>query len=189
MNSAEFVEIRNQIPNLRRMLVQSPQGSIPKSIEFLNSMIADANSLDDKAALYTLLLSECGYFRSDELTVYFLRKQVLDLPNDPLPMTSLALKLAQSTGAQSEALLIAERAIEVAKLQNRQVKYSLTCLARVALASGNYDIFNQALAQLVDDADQWRAEDLGLEFDFIDQVDSSRADARILSKYRALRRR
>ncbi len=66
------------------------------------------------------------------------------------------------------------------------MKYSLTCQARVALEIGDYKIFNDALRGLIEDADNFRDEDHGLEFDFLDHVDRSKVDQTLVSKYRAL---
>lgn len=186
MNSEDFVAIKQQLPELRKQFVDSPHGRIPKSIEHLESTIANAASLDDKAALYPLLLSECVRCRNHELHVHFLRQQVRDLQNDPLSLTSLATALARDQSTRGEALRLVAQAVALAKSQDRQVKYSLTCQARVALEVGDYGVFNDALRGLIDDAKNHRTEDHGLEFDFLDHADSDRIDKKLVSQYRAL---
>jgi predicted Zn-dependent protease len=186
MNDQDFRGIKNRLPELRKQLVDSSHGRIPKSIDYLEKELAKATAKDDKAALYPLLLSECSYARNDKLAVRFLRQQVNDLPDDPFPLTSLATDLARDRSARSEALALVAKAVALAKKQDRQVKYSLTCQARVALEIGDYKIFNDALRGLIEDADNFRDEDHGLEFDFLDHVDRSKVDQTLVSKYRAL---
>jgi hypothetical protein len=186
MNSQDFLSIKSQLPALRKQLVDSSHGRIPKSIEELERSIANAASRDDKAALYGLILSECSYFRNNDLTLHFLRQQVRDLPDDPFPITSLATDLARSANNRGEALALAAEAVALARKQDRQVKYSLTCQARIALEHGEYAVFNEALRGLIEDAGNRRAEDHGLEFDFLDRVDQAKVDKTLLSRYRAL---
>jgi hypothetical protein len=188
MNSQEFVAIKSELPTLRKQLVDSSHGRIPKSIEQLERSIANAAARDDKSALYGLILSECSYFRNEDLTLYFLRQQVRDLPDDPFPMTSLATDLARNASSRSEALKLAAEAVALARKQDRQVKYSLTCQARIALELGEYGVFNEALRGLIDDAGNRREEDHGLEFDFLDHVDQAKVDKTLLSRYRSLAR-
>lgn len=185
MNPEEFLAIKEQVPVLRKQLVNSPYGQIPKSIEHLESEIANAASLDDKAALYPLVLSECVRCRNHDLHVHFLRRQVRDIQNDPLSLTSLATALAQDQSAWGEALKLAAQAVALAKSQDRQVKYSLTCQARLALEVRDYDVFNDSLRGLIEDAKNYRTEDHGLEFDFLDHEDSDQIDKKLVSQYRA----
>jgi len=156
------------------------------SVVHLEQLISSAVSRDDKAALFSLVLSECSYFRNEDLTTHFLRQQVHELPDDPFPLTSLATDLARREGNWREALEMAARAVALAKVQNRQVKYSLTCQARIAVEVQDYDVFNKAVSELIEDAKNLRAEDHGFEFDFLDRVDPGKADQALLSRYRAL---
>lgn len=186
MDDRGFLAIKNQLPELRKDLVDSQYGRVPKSVVHLERSIADASSREDKAALYSLILGECSRFRNDSLTMHFLRQQVRDLPDDPLPITSLAIDLARNVRTQSEALELVAQAVRLARKQNRQVKYSLTCQARVTLEAGDYKVFNEALRGLIEDVVNVRDEDHGLEFDFLDHVDPSKVDQTLVSKYRAL---
>lgn len=186
MNDQDFLAIKNRLPELRKQLVESPHGRIPKSIDYVEKEVAKATSKDDKAALYPLLLSECSYARNEKLALHFLRQQVKDFPDDPLSLTSLATGLARDTSTRSEALALAAKAVALAKKQNRQVRYSLTCQARIALDVGDYQIFNDALRGLLADAGNSRDEDHGFEFDFLEHVDSGRADQQLIARYREL---
>jgi len=186
MNDQDFVAIKNRLPELRKQLVDSPHGRIPKSIDYVEKEMAKATSTDDKAVLYPLLLSECSYARNEKLALHFLRQQVKDLPDDPLSLTSLATDLARDPSARGEALALAAKAVALAKKQNRQIKYSLTCQARVALEIGDYKVFNDALRGLIADADNSRDEDHGFEFDFLDHVDPKKADQQLIARYSEL---
>ena len=186
MTNDEFLAIKNRLPELRKQFVDSPHGRIPESVEYLETAIANAGSRDDKAALYTLVLSECSRAKNPDLTVHFLRAQTRDLPDDPLALSSLAAHLAQDQSRRNEALTLAAKAVALAKKQDRQVKYSLTCQARVAVEAGDYKVFNESLRALIDDAGKRRTEDHGLEFDFLDCVDQAQVDQALVSRYRAL---
>jgi hypothetical protein len=186
MNAREFLELKNQLPALRRQLVDSSHGRIPKSVEHLERSISSAASRDDKAALYGLILSECSYFRNEDLTVHFLRQQVRDLPDDPFSLTSLATDLVRNETTRGEALALVAQAVALAKKQKRQVKYSLTCQARIALEVEDYGVFSKALRGLIEDAKNHRAEDHGFEFDFLDRADPGKVDQTLVSRYRAL---
>ncbi len=187
MNSKDFLAIKGKLPNLRKQLVASPYGQIPRSVEFLETAIGKATSLDDKIALYSLLLSECSRCRNYELEVHFLRQRLREWANDPFPLTSLATALAREQSTRDEALQLAAQAVSLAKKQDRQVKYSLTCQARVALEVGDYAVFNGALRGLIEDASNYREEDHGLEFDFLEHVDPNQVDTELVSQYRVLR--
>jgi hypothetical protein len=104
MNSQDFLAIKNQLPELRKQIVNSSHGRIPKSIECLEKLISNAASRDDKAALFSLILGECSrYSRNNDLSIHFLRQQVSDLPDDPFSMTSLATGLARDESTHVEA--------------------------------------------------------------------------------------
>lgn len=186
MNDEEYLAIKGQLPGLRKQMIDSVHGQIPKSIARLEDALVNVSSRDDKAALYALILSECSYARNYDLSVHFLRQQVLDLRDDPFALTSLATGLAQEKSTQDEALKSAAKAVALAKKQDRQVKYSLTCQARVALEVGDYKIFNEALRGLIDDAENFRDEDHGFEFDFLDHVDAHKVDQTLIAQYREL---
>ena len=185
MNTQDFLAIKNRLPELRKQLIDSPHGRIPKSVEYLEKELMKS-SKDDKAALYPLLLSECSYARNEKLGLHFLRQQAKDLPDDPLPLTSLATDLARNAGTLGEALALAAKAVALAQKQNRQVKYSLTCQARIALEAHNYQVFSDALRGLIADARNTRAEDHGFEFDFLEHLEQDKVDQRLIDQYRKL---
>lgn len=186
MEIEDFDAIRRQLPALRKQNISSPLGDIPESIAYVWMKINESSSAGDKAALYSLLLSECSRWGDEALSIYFQRKVVSELPNEPLPMTGLAHSLSFAPACRDEALTLSGKAIEMAKAQNRQVKYTLTCQARIALRLGEYRIFNDVLRQLIEDADVRREEDYKLEFDFLDQATSDQIDHELVKQYRAL---
>ena len=186
MNDQEFLAIKNLLPELRKQLVDSPHGRIPKSIEHLEKVLRNESALDDKVAVYGLLLGECTRSRNNDVYVHFLRRRVKEIPDDPFSYTELGTVLAHERSTQAEALKVAAQAVALAKKQDRQVKYSLTCQARIALEIGDYKTFNEALRGLIDDAENIRDEDHGFEFDFLDHVDPDKADQQLIAQYREL---
>lgn len=186
MAPVEFLKVKNALPELRRVQVDTLHGIVPKSIEYLETAISSAVSAEDKAALYPLLISECVRFRNHDLHVHFLREQVRDLPDDPLSLSSLATALSHDPKARDEALRLVALAVDLSLAQNRQVKYNLTCQARIALQVGEYAVFHKALRGLIEDASNYRPEDHVLEFDFLDHLDQKEVDQKLVSQYRAL---
>lgn len=186
MNNQDFLAIKNRLPELRKQLVDSMHGRIPKSIEHLEDVLKKESALDDKVAVYGLLLSECSRSRNNDVYVHFLRRRVKEIPDDPFSYTELGTVLAHEASTQAEALKVAAQAVALAKKQNRQVRYSLTCQARVALEIGDYKVFNDALRGLIADADNSRDEDHGFEFDFLDHIDPKKADQQLIARYRKL---
>ena len=186
MKDQDFLAIKDRLPELRKQVVNSPHGRIPKSIAYLEEVLRNEPVLDDKVAVYGLLLGECTRSRNDDVYVHFLRQRVKEIPQDPFSYTELGTVLAHERSTQAEALKVAAQAVALAKKQDRQVKYSLTCQARVALEAGDYKVFNDTLRALIEDVDKHRAEDHGFEFDFLDHVDQSKVDQTLVSRYRAL---
>lgn len=99
----------------------------------------------------------------------------------------LAITLANiEPSSRDEAVAIAEKAIDVAKSQDRLVRYCATNLARIGLILDDYVVLQRALVDLVSDAGRDRSEDSGYEFDFVNQIDVRRIDAGLLARYKAL---
>lgn len=186
MDSNNYENIRNRLASLRQEVVETSLGKIPKSIWFLESEIDKSISHDDKLAIYTLLLSECCRCRNQCLQIHYLRKQFQDFPSEPLAITELASNLAFDINNLNEVLELLKLAVSMARLQNRLVKYSLTCQARVALQLKDYLLFNNTLRALIDDAHVSRADDYDLEFDFIKDINKSLADLNLIDQYRSL---
>ena len=186
MNNQDFLAIKNRLPEIRKQLVDSIHGRIPKSIEYLEEVLRNESALDGKVAVYGLLLGECTRSRDNDVYVHFLRQRVREIPEDPFSYTELGIVLAHERSTQAEALKVAAQAVALAKKQDRQIKYSLTCQARVALEIGDYKVFNDALRGLLADAGNSRDEDHGFEFDFLDHVDPDKADQQLIAQYREL---
>lgn len=186
MNESEFARLDKLLPDMRKELVDSAFGKIPKSIVYLESAIGQAKSKDEKSLLYTFLIRECSSSRNHELRLHFMRKEVEDNPGEVLPLVSLAGYLAFYPESREEALVLSATAVALAKKQNRLVKYCLTSQARIALRLGEFRAFNDVLRQLIEDAPVSREEDYRLEFDFLDQASSDQIDHELVEQYRAL---
>lgn len=167
-------------------MVDSLYGRIPSSITYFEDLLQRATSMDEKHLLFALVVGECARAGNRDAEVHFLRRQVAELPSQPILLASLAHTLAGDPTCAGEARALSEEAVKLAQSQGRQVRYSLTCKARVALQVGDYGMLSEALRSLVADADCERAEDTGYEFDFLDQIDPGRVDSALLQQYRAL---
>jgi hypothetical protein len=186
MTDEDYFSIRNNLPNLRRKCEETQFGQLPSSVSFLHDLIASYNSIEDKAALYTLLLGECVRSQNIAAQVHYLRKQLRDLPDDPLSFVSLSLALADDRSSINEAVSLLTQGVSFARSKNELVKYCLTCQARLALKIDDYSLFNDAMRGLIGDSMNYREQDNQLEFDFLEDVDFERADPVLLERYRSL---
>lgn len=189
MNNEEFFGLQDQLPALRKQFVGSRFGRIPKSIEYLEKILENETALDDRVAVYELLLGECSRSRNDGVYLHFLRQRAHEFPDDPFSYTGLATVLAYERGTQAEALKVAAQGVSAAKKQDRLVRYSLTSQVRIALMLDDYETLNHALGELVADAGTKRTEDTVYVFDFIDQIDVQRCDTQLLARYKELERK
>ena len=171
---------------LRATIVDSKFGAVPSSIGYLEGLLQEATSSGDKHLLFALILGECARAESCLAEVHFLRRQIAELPLQPVLLTSLASALARDRESAPEALVRCDEAVRLAQQEDRQVRYCLTCQARIALALSDYEVLSAALRALVADAGRQRAEDTAYEFDFIDQIDVRRIDPALLRQYKAL---
>ncbi|HEX8988233.1 MAG TPA: hypothetical protein VF816_09735 [Rhodocyclaceae bacterium] len=183
----EFSALRAEVALLRSQQIESRFGSVPASIGLIEKRLGEATSDDDRALLYSLLVSECSRSRNDSLYLDCLRRRVLAFPSDPTAHSGLAITLAMvGSEHRDEALVVADKAIALAKAQDRQVRYCATNLVRIALILDDYEVLNRGLRELVEDADNVREEDSRYEFDFIDKIDVQRVDTGLLERYKNL---
>lgn len=187
MTPSQHGALLDELARLRTQRVPSSYGQIPASVARLEDLIRAAGTREELALLYSLLFSECSKAKNDALYLSALQRGVEQFPNSPQFQVDFAFGLALvGHNRGDEALASATHAIELAKTQDRMVRYSATALLRIALALDNYDAVNRALAELVADEGGVRSEDTGFEFDFVDRIDPNRADPSLLRSYRAL---
>lgn len=183
----EHAALRAELASLRKQQVQSRFGLIPASVDHLEKLLARTSSDEDRALLFSLLVSECSRSRNDGLYIDCLRRRVHAFPSDPMSHAGLAFTLAMAEPEhRDEALVVADKALALAKSENRQVRYCATNLARIALMLDNYEVLNRSLGELVADAGNAREEDSNYEFDFVDKIDVRRVDTGLLAKYKGL---
>jgi len=187
MTDEEFTTLCAEVAQLRKQRIPSEFGLIPASIEHLQTILTGELSDDDQAEVYSLLVNECSKAHNDHLYIKALRDRVHALPNDPMSYAGLAFRLALiEPASRSEALDVADKALELAKSQNRLVRYCSTNLARIGLMLDDYEVLSRAIRGLLADSGSQRSEDTGYEFDFVDQIDIGRCDAKLLAQYKAL---
>jgi hypothetical protein len=178
--------LRQEVAKLRSTVVKSKFGVVPSSIGYLEALLQEATSSQDKHLLFALILGECTRAQNGLAEVHFLRRQVAELPLQPVLLTSLASALARDRESAPEALVRCDEAVRLAQQEDRQVRHCLTCQARIALALSDYEVLSAALRALISDAGRQRAEDTAYEFDFIDQIDVRHVDPALLQQYKAL---
>lgn len=188
MTDEEFANLCSEVAQLRKQRIQTEFGEIPASIVRLQTLLEEGLSEADCSEVYSLLVNECSKARNDELYIKVLRDRLHSLPNDPMSHAGLAIRLALiEPASRQEAVHVAENALELAKSQNRLVRYCATNMLRIGLILDDYTIINQALRALIDDAGGVREEDTGYEYDFVDSIDVKRVDADLLKRYKTLR--
>lgn len=187
MTREEYASLCAELATLRKQRVQSKFGPVPGSVPRLEHLLDAVTSDEDRAVLYTLLASECSKAKSDSLYIDCLRRYVRDLPTDPMAHANLAITLGiVDPSSCNEVVAIADKSLDIAKSQNRLVRYCATNLARIGLMLDDYTVLQRALTELVSDAGCVRPEDTGYEFDFVDQIDVQRFDAGLLERYKKL---
>ncbi len=187
MTSEEHAALCAELVTLRKQRVQSRFGSVPGSVPRLEQLLDATASDEDRAVLYALLASECSKARNDSLYIDCLRQCARDLPTDPMAHAGLAITLCIiDPSSSSEAIAIADKALDIAKSQDRLVRYCATNLARIGLMLDDYAVLQRALAELIGDAGCDRSEDTGYEFDFVDKIDVHRVDAGMSARYKEL---
>jgi hypothetical protein len=178
--------LRREAAKLRSTIVESEFGAVPSSIGYLESLLSRASSSEDKHLLFALILGECARADNRLAEMHFLRRQVAELSLQPVLLTSLASALVGDPASAPEALARCEEAVRLARQEDRQVRYSLTCQATIALALNDYEVLSAALRGLIEDAGRERTEDTAYEFDFVDKIDVQRIDAELLANYKTL---
>ena len=124
MTNEEHAALRSELTRLRCCQVQSAFGMIPASIGHLERLLEADCSGENRQALYSLLLSEGSRTKNDALQIHLLRRRTHDLPIDPLSFAGLAFGLATLQQQKNkEAVEVAGNALQLAKFQNRQVRY------------------------------------------------------------------
>jgi uncharacterized protein HemY len=189
MTRDEHAALVAELATLRKQRVKFRFGAVPGSIPRLEQLLAASASDEDHAVLYALLASEYSKAKNDSLYIDCLRRRARDLPNDPMAHAGLAITLViVQPSRRNEAITIAEKALDVAKSQDRLVRYCATNLARIGLMLDDYAVLQRALAELVADVGSDRSEDTRYEFDFVDRIDVQRFDAGLLARYKNLAR-
>lgn len=187
MTDDDFNILRAEVSRLSTERTTSEYGSIPASIGYLEAILRSMSASDERADVYTLLISECSKARNDSLYIDTLRRCADMLANDPIAQIGLAFGLAViKPELHKEALDAACRAVDLAKNQGRLVRYSATNMARIALILDDYSALQCSLMELVRHKESEALEDSGYEFDFIDRIDPHRCSPQLLAQYKAL---
>ena len=179
--------LREEVARRRSTKSQSEFGAIPESIPYLQSFLTDQLSIDERHLIFAMILNECSRAKNDHLELHFLRRQLSALPLQPVLLASLAGGLAKFPERRAEALQAGAEAVRLAREEDRQVRYSLTALARLALSLKDYSTLERALSELVADAVVTR-EDAPYEFDFVDDLDARHISSDVISAYKRLQR-
>lgn len=189
MTKEEFELLQVDVRNMKSQLVRTSFGAVPASIPHLAQLIERTKAGDELTAdaLYSLLLSECSKAKNDDIYLHYLKKRCAEDDTNILAFASMGDALSViDPNNEVDALLAASRALELAKAQNRLVRYCATNLVRISLRIKNYQYLTMALQDLVNDAKAVRLEDSPYAFDFIEQIDLRKCDNELVRQYKAL---
>ena len=192
MTDEEYIDLKKQLPALRKQKLDSDLGVISASSSYLIELLLKTHDQDDRRLIYMELTSECALSGNEELYMHFLRQNCREFPTDPLVNTGLGLACALRASSQNknkeEAIKLAVKALRLAETQKQFIRYCGANLARIALIVDDYETLHMAISNLLDHANDECVEDLNYEFDFIDQIDIERFDSILLEKYKALQK-
>ncbi|MEJ8836333.1 hypothetical protein [Ramlibacter sp. AN1133] len=136
------------------------------------------------------LLAEVGaeYIRADMDDEYLQvqRERVGNHPDAAVMWLSLAHALSGRPDGAAEALDAAARAVDISRSVGALLRYSLCCQARVARATGNREVFERALSDLLADAENYRKEDSGFFGDFVKDLPEGFCSRELVAAYKRL---
>jgi tetratricopeptide (TPR) repeat protein len=135
-----------------------------------------------EALLDSLELELAFQGRHDELHAA-LRDRIDKHPDDERLWISLAGQSLYHLGELQRAQSEIEIAISLAKKSGNFQRHALNTKARVALALGNYKLFENCLREIVDLRVLPGQRDIAPESDFFDRADKSRLSREIVSAY------
>ncbi len=182
----DFKALRHRLQALREGQ-EADSAGMPPSVALLEQLVNDCTDPDLRFELFEVLSSECLRYGELSRRVEHLTQNVAERPRDPVSLSMLADALARVEGREGDAIATIDRAVDIARQDDRLVRYALTSKARVALDLDNYDALEEAIAGLIEDDGKLRAEDAPVENDFVDRIQRERLDPTLLERFTKLK--
>jgi hypothetical protein len=155
----------------------------PAIIGEIEKRIVDETNPDCLKTLKLMLAGEYSlYERNADAKAAYL-DLILQYPDDPLPIISLASHAFYCERRPEMALEIINRAIEIATKSQNFRRYALGSKARIALSLGAHGIVEDVLRQLMHLKFNPGNIDCGVERDFLDRSPKGAIDQHLAKEY------
>lgn len=163
----ERQQTKDLLTQLRREIVSVAGERVPKSILHLQRMLVSAQDPWDRFEIWRDIRDEYARLENWEKQLEAIRQASVELPEEPLPLVSLAEAL-MAAGRLKEAGDAIENACSKAGAKHRFVRYALSARARIAIALGDLSLFADSLRRLVEvGRKDPNEDDVDLETDFL----------------------
>jgi len=130
-----------------------------------------------------MLANECSAL-GDFATTEKIERRLADRnPDDPLPLNAMASNKCSLQDQPEEAMVLINRALEVAQRTGEFRRYTLGNKARVALALERYDIVEAVLREIMQLKIDPEVPDIGRERDFFDRLPLGSIDPGVARQY------
>jgi hypothetical protein len=156
-------ELRASIRSRREPTVEIDGARVPGSIPFIRGILATTDDALDRDELLVELAGE--YLRADLDDEHLLvqRERVANQPDAAVTWLGLSHSLSMRKDGGEEAKRAAENAVQISRACGALIRYSLQCLADVARKTGDAELYQRALGDLIADAANHREDDSVLD--------------------------
>jgi hypothetical protein len=176
------------LKELRKQHVAADTGAVPKSVLWLQKLLAKTKLAQKRGMLYTLLAQEYARAGREREEIETMRASAREFKEEPVPWVALASRLSFDQSSRAEARKLAEHALELATTSDRFVRYALGTRARIGVQLADYRLVEDSIRRLVADSRATREEDVGPEFDFVESLPDGAVDPQLIERYRSLYR-
>lgn len=183
MREEEFSRLQAKVRELRHRETIVNGERIPDSVLFLERQLIETKDESTRIALYGLICSECAVSNLYKRRLAALRAEAAEFSDEPVPFVSLAIQLSREQQTQEEARQVFEMALRKATRTDRFVRYALGERARFARMTGDLDLLQDCLTQLIADVGNERSEDCGFEADFVSGLEHNPAVWPLADRY------
>jgi tetratricopeptide (TPR) repeat protein len=178
-------QILSELERIRSDCNSDSSVDILPSIKYLQDLLATA-TLNEKSLLLNFLAMEYARYGMWEKEEGVVRQLTVLFPNNPASWVGLAEHLVVANKSLDEAVVAAQKAIEVANEQNALVRYSLNAQARVARKICDYSLLEETIKKLI--IYKPNNQDIGYERDFLINLPEGAINQNLLDEYERVTR-
>jgi hypothetical protein len=186
MNPEDRAALRQEVRARREPRVLFEGKFVPGSVRYLRDLMASAEDEYERDVLLVEVGAEYLRAEMEDEHLQVQRERVRNHPDAAVMWLSLADALSWRPDGAQEANDATARAVEISRTVGALLRYSLSCQARVARATGNREVFERAISDLLEDAPNYRKEDSGFFGNFIESLPAGFCSSALLDAYRKL---